>query len=389
VVFVVVFALFVISAVAAVYFYSQAASFNGARQTTTTATIVERAPGSVLSIANYTSLGFSPQLIYSLDNRSVVTITGVQTVNTGFGPTYVQVLGSGFVVNYSGHNYIMTNYHVVSGDANLTVTFSNGYAYPANIVGLDPYADMAVLNLTSVAPGIMIPLNITYSSLLSVGEPVLAIGNPYGLTGSMTFGIVSQLGRTIQDVTAGNYSIADVIQFSAPINPGNSGGPLLDGNGAVVGITTAVVSNSEGLGFAIPSDAILRELPSLVKTGSYNQHPLLGIQGFDMNYQIAQASGTNFTYGVLVASVLPGGPAANAGIRGGNTTEIIDGTSYTIGGDIIVAINGTKILNTDSLSSYLEEYTVPGQNIQVEVVRTGVLLNFTVTVGVRPPPSIG
>lgn len=389
VLFVVVFALFVLSAVAAVYFYSEAQTLSGVQKTTTTVTQVVQAAGAVISNANYSSLGFSPQLIYALDNNSVVTVEGAQFVNTGYGPTDEQLLGSGFVVNYSGRNYIMTNYHVVDGDSNLTVTFGDGNAYPALVIGSDAYADLAVLSVPGAPASQMVPLNVTYSSSLSVGEPVLAIGNPYGLTGSMTFGIVSQLGRTIQDATAGNYSIPDVIQFSAPINPGNSGGPLLDGNGAVVGITTADVSNSQGLGFAISSDTILRELPFLVTTGSYNLHPLLGIQGFDMNYQLAQASGTNATYGVLIASVLPGSPAANAGLQGGNNSVIINGQPYVIGGDIIVSINGTKILNTDALSAYLEENTMPGQMIQVGAIRAGTPVNFTVIVGTRPPPSIG
>ncbi len=387
--FVVIFALFVLSAVAAVYFYSEAQTLSSAQKTTTTLTKIEQAPGAVISIANYSSLGFSPQLVYALTNRSVVTIGGSVVVNTGYGAVVEQVLGSGFVVNYTTHDYVVTNYHVVEGISNLTVTFADGNAYAAKVIGSDPYSDLAVVSVLNTPSTQLIPLNITYSSSLHIGEPVLAIGNPYGLTGSMTFGVVSQLGETIQDVTAGNYSIPDVIQFSAPINPGNSGGPLLDGNGAVVGITTSDVSNSQGLGFAIPSDTILRELPSLITTGSYNLHPLLGIQGFNMNYQLAQASGTNFTYGVLVASVLPGSPAANAGIEGGNTTVTINGQPYVIGGDIIVSINGTQIINTNALSAYLEENTMPGQTITVGVIRAGAPLNVTVIVGVRPPPTIG
>jgi S1-C subfamily serine protease len=387
--FIVVLALFVLSAVAAVYFYSEAQALSNVQKTTTTATVVEQSPGAVLSSVNYSALGFNPQLIYSLTNRSVVTVEGAQLINTGFGTVSEEVLGSGFVVNYSGHDYIVTNDHVVAGDSNLTVSFADGDGYPATVVGADPYADLAVVNVTGAPLVEFIPLNMTFSSSLRVGQPVLAIGNPFGLVGSMTFGIVSQLGRTIQDVTSGNYSIADVVQFSAPINPGNSGGPLLDANGAVVGITTAGISNSQGVGFAIPSETILRELPSLVKTGAYNQHPLIGIQGFDMSYLLARAAGTNITYGVLIASVLPGGPAALAGLRGGNTSVTINGQSYTIGGDIIISINGTKILSTDSLSTYLEENTMPGGTIQVEAIRSGALQNFTVIVGTRPPPTTG
>jgi S1-C subfamily serine protease len=385
---VVVFALFVISAVAAVYFYSESQNLSGVPKTTTTVTSIIKEAGGVNSSANYTSLGFSPQFVYTLTNRSVVTIEGSLVINNGYGPQIIQVLGTGFVANYSGRDYIVTNYHVVAGVSNLTVSFSNGFGYSATVIGSDPYADLAVLKVPAAPPSQLVSLNMTYSSSLSVGEPVIAVGNPFGLAGSMTFGIISQIGQTIQENIAGNNSIPDAIQFTAPISPSNSGGPLLDGNGNVVGITTAAVSNSQGVGFAIPSDTILRELPLLVTTGSYNLHPLLGIQGFSMNYQLAQAAGTNYTYGVLIESVLPGSPAANAGLIGGNTTVTVNGQPYLIGGDIIVSINGTSILNTNALSAFLEQYTLPGQSIQLGAVRAGTLLNFTVTIGARPPPSI-
>jgi S1-C subfamily serine protease len=283
----------------------------------------------------------------------VVTVHGdrVITIDTVFGPqnTVAPVLGSGFIITYNSSMYVITNYHVVMGDSNLTVTFSDGDAYPATTVGSDPYADMSVLSVTIAPPSEFSPLQIISSPGAMVGQQVCAIGNPYGLSGSITVGIISQLGRTIQDPVAGNFSVAGVIQFSAPINPGNSGGPILDASGNVIGMTTATVTSSQGIGFAIPSSTILRELPSLIANGTYPKYSYLGIDTVDMNYQLAQASGTNVTFGVLIENIVPGGPAAKAGLHAGAKTVTISGSAYLVGDDIIVSINGTKIVNQDAL----------------------------------------
>ncbi|MDG6983287.1 MAG: trypsin-like peptidase domain-containing protein [Nitrososphaerota archaeon] len=332
---------------------------------------------------------FTAQQIYAVSSPSVVTVQGDQstTVSSFFGPqtTITPVLGSGFVISYQNSFYIATNYHVVAGDSNLTVTFPDGNAYPAQIVGTDPYSDLAVLKVSSAPGSEFVSLQLVPSTDLSVGQAVYAIGNPYGLSGSMTPGIISQLGRTIQDPVAGNFSVAGVIQFSAPINPGNSGGPLLDANGKVVGITTATVSSSQGIGFAIPSSTILRDLPSLVKTGTYSEYSYIGITTVDMSYQLAVASHTNVTYGVLIESVVPGGPAAKAGLRAGTTTVTIEGTQYLVGGDIIVSVNGTKIINQDALSTYLVQNTTAGQTVDLGVIRSGTLISVTMVTGARPP----
>jgi S1-C subfamily serine protease len=294
------------------------------------------------------------------------------------------VLGSGFVVNFSQAYFIVTNYHVVRGVSGVTVTFQNGDAYPASVVGSDGYSDLAVLSVAAPLTEFH-PLRVVSSSLLAVGQPVAAIGNPFGLSGSMTVGIVSQLGRTISESLAGNFAIANVIQFSAPINPGNSGGPLLDADGAVVGITTAIVQSSQGVGFAIPSDTILRELPSLITTGNYDLHPFMGISTVDMNYQLAQLEETTVTYGVLIENLTGGGPAQEAGLRGGTQTVVVNGETYLIGGDIIIAINGTKMINTDALSSYLSEYALAGQTLVIQIIRNGQNLTVNLVLGTRPP----
>jgi len=208
---------------------------------------------------------------------------------------------------------------------------------------------------------------------LKVGDPVIAIGSPYGLTGSMTTGVVSALGRTITESDlAGGYAIANIIQTSTPINPGNSGGPLLTLNGTVVGITTAIVTNSQGLGFAVPSDTILKEVYSLATVGSYNFHSYLGVTGSDMDYDTAQTMHVSVTYGWLINSVISGGPAATAGVKAN---------------DIVIALNGTRVVNGDALTSWLEENTVPGDMVMLTVARGNQTLPLLVTLGTRPPPS--
>ncbi len=208
---------------------------------------------------------------------------------------------------------------------------------------------------------------------------MVAVGSPYGLSGTLTTGVISALGRTITETdgsNSGGQTISDIIQTSTAINPGNSGGPLLDYSGHVVGITTAAVSSSQSLGFAIPSDTIMRELSSLVSSGSYTQHPSIGATGTDMNYQIAQAMGTSTTYGFLVETV-----STQNGLKGGSTRTSILGSSVTLGGDIIVAINGVRITNTDDLLSYLEQHTEPGQTAQFTVIRGGQTQTISVTIG--------
>jgi len=331
--------------------------------------------------------GASLSSLYEEIKESVVTIRGVVVESTYQGTTYTYVQGSGFIYNCTGQIVIVTNFHVVNNAINITVTFINGDGYRATVLGSDPYADLAVLS-TNTPQDEYKPLEIVSSSSLRVGDPVIAIGNPYGLTGSMTTGIVSQLGRTITEETTGGYPIANVIQITAPINPGNSGGPLLNYLGQVVGITAAIVSDSQGLGFAIPSSTILREIRSLVSEGSYNHHPWLGITGIDMNYDIATRMGVDVTYGTLIVGVVSGGPADKAGLRGGTGNALIAGSWITIGGDIVIAIDGIRITNMDDLISYLEEHTSPGQTVSMTIVRNRQAMTVQVELGTRPPPSI-
>jgi S1-C subfamily serine protease len=207
----------------------------------------------------------------------------------------------------------------------------------------------------------------------------------------MTSGIVSALGRTVS-VSWSSYDIADCIQTTTPINPGNSGGPLLNYQGEVVGITsyTALTSQgvaAQGLGLAIPSTTILREVESLTTNGSYSNHPWLGISGQDITYAVAQVMNTDVTYGVQITQITRGGPADKAGLKASSAQTQIEGQSVQIGGDIITEINNTRIKNMDDLSTYLEEYTSPGQTINVTVVRGNQTITVAATLGTRPPPS--
>ena len=298
-------------------------------------------------------------------------------------PYYSSVQGSGFFYSVNNQMVVITNNHVVQDTINITITFINGNSYAAALLGSDPYADLAVLS-TEAPQNECVPLEIVSSSTLSVGDPLVAVGGPYGLAGTMTTGIVSSLGRTITEDMSGGYPIANVIQMSVLINPGNSGGPLLNYRGQVVGITTAIVSDSQGLGFAIPSSTVLIEIEDLVTEGSYNKHPTIGASGIDMTFEIAQAMNVDVTYGWLLVQINSGGPAAQAGLRGGTRQVTVGSQSATIGGDIIIAINNARIRGIDDLSTYLEEKTLPGQTITVTIVRDGATTNVTLTVGTRP-----
>jgi S1-C subfamily serine protease len=308
--------------------------------------------------------------LYAQVKNSVVVIRGIMVTQYDFfgRPYYSQVQGSGFVYTIDGQNVIVTNYHVINGASNITVTFSNGDAYPAAILGSDPYVELGILSVEAPEDE-YVPIEIASSSSLQVGDPVMVVGTPYGLTGSMSTGYVSSLGRTLSAETTGGYVIANVIQTTAALNPGNSGGPVLNYQGQVIGIATAIVEDSQGLGFAIPSNTILREISDLVNTVSYTYHPWLGASGTDMSYEIAEEMNTNVTYGWLIAQVTAGGPSEKAGIQGGTQQVNVVDQTVVIGGDIVTAIDGTRITGIDSLSAYLEEYTLPGQTIDVTIVR--------------------
>jgi serine protease Do len=334
----------------------------------------------------------SPQVV----NISVLipaTTGNVQTFpgfnNQQSQPQYSSALGSGFVWDTKGD--IVTNNHVVDGATKIEVTFSDGTTVPATVVGQDPYSDLAVINV-DVSANMLQPVTMADSTQVKVGEIAIAIGNPYGFEGSMTVGTVSGIGRelptdTTSQSTGATYSIPDVIQTDAAINPGNSGGVLVNDQGQVIGVTSALESSSgssSGIGFAIPAEIVSQVVPSLISTGKYD-HPYLGISGTDMTPDIAQAMNLpSDTRGALIETVVAGEPAANAGLQASNTEVTINGVQGTVGGDIITAIDGQTINNMSDVIAYLAIHTQVGQTVTMTILRNGQTQSVQVTLATRP-----
>lgn len=323
---------------------------------------------------------FSYAELYDKVKDSVVSINIVRG-----GPFSAGGQGSGFVFDESGQ--VITNNHVVAGAVRIEVEFPDGTITLAELVGSDIYSDIAIIKIRTTRT--LKPIALGDSSQLRVGDPIVSIGNPFGLSGSLTTGVISQLGRTLEVRTSvGRYSIPNVIQIDAAINPGNSGGPLLNRFGQVVGITTAIETQTgtfSGVGFAIPVNTIKREISSLITLGKFD-HPWLGAAGADMTSSIAEAIGARSSKGWLVTEVVRNGPADKAGVRGGNRVIAVGGTSIRIGGDIIVAIDGFSVRNGDELTSYLEEKTKPGHRVKITVERNRETISIDVILGIRPPP---
>jgi len=315
--------------------------------------------------------------IYNLTKNSVVLIK--VTSITPFGRSVAE--GTGFVYDKEGH--IITNNHVVESGGKITVRFIDGTTVNARLVGRDPYSDLAVIKV-DVSEEKLCPLPLGNSSKLVVGEPVYAVGNPFGLSCSITEGIVSQLGRQLK--TKGGYLIVDVIQTDAAINPGNSGGPLLNRFGEVVGVNTAIYSYTgtfSGVGFAIPSNLVRKVVPSLIEKGYY-EHPWIGVAGLDVTPEIAKLMGLKEPKGFLVTSVMKGSPAEEAGLRGGNQAVVIEGEEVVIGGDVIIGIDGREVRGINDILVYIERYKNVGDNVTLTIIREGGETEVPLTLGARP-----
>jgi S1-C subfamily serine protease len=292
-------------------------------------------------------------------------------------------LGSGFVYDQNGN--IITNNHVVEGVNRIDVTFPDGTIYRAAVVGTDPYADLAVVRVDAPTDKLF-PLSLADSSNLRVGDPVAAIGNPFGLSGSMTTGIISQLGRLLPLSDSRGFSIPDVIQTDAAINPGNSGGPLLNLRGEVVGVNSAIRSSTgefSGIGFAIPSNTVKRIVPALVNDGVF-KHPWLGVSGIDVTPEIADALGLKEARGFLVADIVADSPAAKYGIKSGDRQTTLDGRQIRLGGDVIVSIDDVKVRKIDDILVYLEREKSAGEEVQLTIIRNGETMELSVILGERP-----
>ena len=291
-------------------------------------------------------------------------------------------VGSGFVFDLFGN--IITNAHVIDNADNITVTFLDGSQYNASIVGMDKFTDIAVINVEE-KPDYLHPLEIGDSSALKVGEPVAAIGNPFGLSGSMTSGIVSQIGRLLPSHDTG-FSIPNVIQTDAAINPGNSGGPLLNMNGKVMGINTAIQSGtgqSAGIGFAVPSNTISKVVPVLITEGKYS-HPWIGISGQDINPDLAKIRNLNHSKGFLIVTVIPDSPAEMAGLKGVSEIEKIDNKEYPKDGDIIISVDGKEVRKISDILIHLQEEKSVGDEMILGIIRNGEQMDVILTLVVRP-----
>ncbi|MGI8834616.1 MAG: S1C family serine protease [Nitrososphaeraceae archaeon] len=386
--------------------------------------------------------------LFEKAETSVVQVT--TTSDTDVPDTFRSGIGSGFVFNNDG--LIITNYHVIAPSirsaeelaqeernnvVDINVAFEDGTIYPATLVGADRFSDIAVIDIPDDARNKLVPLPIGNSSELRVGQQVVAIGNPFGLSGSMTEGIVSGLGRLIpsseeeqlpplpdgipipppgepsipglppqdqlppslpptvpDDLTQtprrGSFSIPDIIQTDAPINPGNSGGPLLDLRGEVIGMNTAIFSStgeSAGVGFAIPSNTLQKVIPSLISTGVY-QHPWLGISGTDVTPEIAESLGFNESRGFLVTDITSGSPADKAGIRGGYKIDNINGREIALGGDIIVRIDNRTVTTLENILTYISNEKQAGDIVQLSILRDGMSSQANVTLGEIPQSDL-
>ncbi|MBN2470584.1 MAG: trypsin-like peptidase domain-containing protein [Anaerolineae bacterium] len=301
---------------------------------------------------------------------------------------YVYGQGSGFIYDADGH--IVTNYHVAGEADQIKVIFNDGITVDAELIGSDPDSDLAVIKVDPEAVELR-PLALADSETLQVGQMVVAIGNPFGLSGTMTSGIVSALDRNISSqattTSGGRFNITDIIQTDAAINPGNSGGPLLNLNGEVVGVNTAIESatrQNAGIGFAVPSNTVSRVVPVLIAEGRF-QHAWLGISGSTINDTIRRAMELPADQtGVLIASVDGTGPAARAGLRGSSIDVTVDDISLQVGGDIIVSVDGRPVNVFDDLLSYITNEAEVGQTITLGILRDGRVHDVDVTLAARP-----
>ena len=331
--------------------------------------------GDITSIQ--ASSGFSLIEIFEKTEESVVQVN----VRANDGTSKPGSMGSGFV--YSDKGYIITNNHVVDDAGKVTVTFLDGESYTAKIIGTDPDLDLAVLKV-EVGATYLQPIPMGDSSQLKVGEQITAIGNPFGLSGSMTSGIISQMGRLLPQDSG--YSIPDVIQTDAAINPGNSGGPLLNMNGEVVGINTAIQSATgefTGVGFAVPSNTVKKVVPILIEEGVFH-HPWMGISGSDVDPDLAKVRELNSSKGFLIATVVEGSPAEDAGLQGITVTKEIDGREYALDGDIIVKIDDKVVRKISDILIHLQREKSIGDEMVMTVNRDGTLIEVILVLGERP-----
>jgi S1-C subfamily serine protease len=342
--------------------------------------------------------GLSVREIYSSAASGVVQITSTSSsadnpsgspVSPGQSPTEPQqALGSGFVIDKAGH--IVTNYHVIDGADQIEVSFSNRDTMRATLVGSDPSTDIAVLRVDASPRGLT-PLEFGDSGAVQVGDPVVAIGNPFGLARTATAGIVSAVQE--RTITAPNgYPIDHVIQTDAPINPGNSGGPLLNQRAQVIGVNSQIstaqgANGNVGIGFAVPSNTVKAVVAQLVSTGKVDR-AFLGISGSTVTEELARVFRLPVDAGVLVETVGDGTAAAKAGLKAGTDTTVVAGESYTLGGDLIVAVGGKRVASLEQLRDVLADHK-PGETVRLQVYRGSKSMTVDVKLGRQPTQPQG
>jgi 2-alkenal reductase len=372
-------------------------SVTGATTQTSAPAATTEAP-TTASVASLAGIESTLESIYAQVNPAVVNISVVQKQSATFpnfpdspfsGPQqqYSQALGSGFLWDTTGN--IVTNNHVIANADNITVTFYDGTEVPGKVVGADADSDLAVVKVDMPISQIQ-PVQMADSSQLKVGQLAIAIGNPFGLQGTMTVGFVSGLGRVLpanENAVGPSYTIPDIVQTDASINPGNSGGVLLDDTGKLIGVTSSIATTSgtsAGVGFAIPSAIVQQVIPALIKTGHYD-HPYLGTSILSLDPTIASAMNlpTN-QRGALIESVVAGSPADKAGLQASKNSLTINGQQIFVGGDVVVAYNGQAVKSSDDLVTLLARLGSVGEEVTLTVLRDGKQIQVEVTLGLRP-----
>ncbi len=345
------------------------------------------------------SLRTQEQLLTTIYQRASAAVVSIEVVTTpsadlpeghpplGMFPDGPSGQGSGFL--YDDQGYIVTNNHVVDGADTLQVRFYDGTTSMARLIGTDPDSDLAVIKVAELPPGVA-PLTLGDSRILAVGQTAVAIGNPFGEQNTLTVGVISGLGRSLTGPSReiGRFSIPNIIQTDAAINPGNSGGPLLNINGEVIGVNTAIAvslgsSSFEGVGYAVPSATVAKVVPALITEGRYD-HPWMGISMFALDALTAQRFGLETTKGVLITSVQPNSPAERAGIQVGERLERYNGSQIPVDGDVILAIGGNPIASNDDLVGYLDADYQVGDTITLSILRAGQLLDVELVLEPRP-----
>jgi S1-C subfamily serine protease len=351
-------------------------------------TVIREVTGTPTESTSFVnSTGKTISAIYQNSKNGVVQVlaTAVVSDNPFFGAQQARVLGSGFVIDKSGH--VVTNYHVVEGASKVEVGFS-GTEMSATVVGSDPSTDIAVLRIKHVEGRALRPLDLGNSDSVTVGDAVVAIGNPFGLERTVTAGIVSAIQR---EITAPNgFSIDRVIQTDAAINHGNSGGPLLNADGKVIGVNSQIESESGGnvgIGFAVPVNTVKDVVSQILQHGKV-EHAYMGIEMATITDELAANVRLPVERGVLIQRVRPGSPAEQAGLKGGTTQVVVDGESFLVGGDVITKADGRTVESAEDLRRVVTAKK-PGDDLALVVQRQEETKEVTVKLGRQPNTPVG